>query len=65
MCIRDRFRTLAHWNPIFYLIDGARYGFAGVSDASALRGLLVCGLAVALVLALAWRWLDRGYRMKA
>ena len=61
----EPFRTLAHWNPIFYLIDGARYGFAGVSDAPALRGLLVCGLAVALVLALAWRWLDRGYRMKA
>ena len=58
-------RPLAHWNPIFYLIDGARYGFAGVSDAPALRGFLVCGLAVALVLALAWRWLDRGYRMKA
>ena len=61
----EPFRTLSHWNPIFYLIDGARYGFAGVSDAPALRGFLVCGLAVALVLALAWRWLDRGYRMKA
>ncbi|SIQ69752.1 ABC-2 type transport system permease protein [Paracoccus thiocyanatus] len=59
------FRMLAHWNPIFYLIDGARYGFAGVSDAPALRGLLVCGLAVALVLFTAWRWLATGYRMKA
>ena len=27
----EPFRTLSHWNPIFYLIDGARYGFAGVS----------------------------------
>ncbi|RDW12338.1 ABC transporter permease [Paracoccus thiocyanatus] len=59
------FRMLAHWNPIFYLIDGARYGFAGVSDAPALRGLMVCGLAVALVLFTAWRWLATGYRMKA
>jgi len=58
------FRALAHWNPIFYLIDGARYGIAGVSDAPAPRGLAVCGLAVALVLFTAWRWLARGYRMK-
>lgn len=58
------FRTLAHWNPIFYLIDGARYGFAGVSDAPVLRGLAVCGVTVVLVLWLGWRWLDSGYRMK-
>ncbi|MTH63301.1 multidrug ABC transporter permease [Paracoccus sp. DK608] len=58
------FRVLAHWNPIFYLIDGARYGIAGVSDAPPLRGLLVCLLAVAVVLYVAWRWLKTGYRMK-
>lgn len=58
------FRTLAHWNPIFYLIDGARYGFGGVSDAPVLRGLVVCGVTVVLVLWLGWRWLDSGYRMK-
>ncbi|MFT4012126.1 MAG: ABC transporter permease [Paracoccus sp. (in: a-proteobacteria)] len=58
------FRALAHWNPIFYLIDGARYGMAGVSDAPVWRGLLVCGLAVVLVLGIAWRWLSTGYRMK-
>ncbi len=59
------FRALAHWNPIFYLIDGARYGIAGVSDASPVLGLAVSALAVVLVLSLAWRWLDSGYRMKA
>lgn len=58
------FRLLAHWNPIFYLIDGARYGIAGVSDAPPLQGLIVCGVTVVLVLGLAWRWLDSGYRMK-
>ena len=35
----EPFRTLSHWNPIFYLIDGLRYGFAGASDAPPLRGL--------------------------
>ncbi|WP_240643501.1 ABC transporter permease [Paracoccus siganidrum] len=59
------FDTLSHWNPIFYLIDGARYGVTGVSDAPPLRGLVICGLCVAGVLWLAWRWLKSGYRMKA
>ena len=61
----EPFRTLAHWNPIFYLIDGARYGIAGVSDAPPLLGLAVCALSVVLVLGLALRWLSSGYRMKA
>lgn len=58
------FRAFSHANPIFYLIDGARYGFTGVSDASPVVGLAVCVAAVALVLGLAWDWLRRGFRMK-
>lgn len=60
----EPFSTLSHWNPIFYLIDGARYGVTGVSDAPPLRGLLVCSLVVVAVLCLCWRWLKSGYRMK-
>ena len=55
----------AHFDPIFYLIDGARYGVLGVSDASPVQGLLVCaGVTVALA-ALALRWFARGYRLKS
>ena len=61
----EPFRTLSHWNPIFYLIDGARYGFAGVSDADPALGLAVSLGTVALVAAIGWRWLRSGYRMKA
>nr|WP_318272717.1 ABC transporter permease [Paracoccus saliphilus] len=60
----EPFNTLSHWNPVFYLIDGARYGVTGVSDAPPLRGFLICGAVVLLVLALALRWLKTGYRMK-
>lgn len=60
----EPFRTLAHWNPIFYLIDGARYGIAGVSDAPVWRGFAVSVIAVAITLFIAWRWLKTGYRMK-
>ena len=58
------FREFSHANPIFYLIDGARFGFTGVSDASPVTGLVVCGVAVVLVLGLARDWLRRGFRMK-
>lgn len=58
------FRALTHLNPVFYLIDGARYGFIGQSDSSPWLGLAVC-LPVALAVnALVWLWLKRGYRMK-
>ena len=61
----EPFRTLSHWNPVFYLIDGARYGVTGVSDAPVWRGLVICTVVVGLILWLAWRWLKSGYRMKA
>ena len=61
----EPFHTLSHWNPIFYLIDGARFGFAGVSDADPALGLAVSLGTVALVAFIAWRWLRSGYRMKA
>ncbi|MDO5622156.1 MAG: ABC transporter permease [Paracoccus sp. (in: a-proteobacteria)] len=58
------FDMLAHINPIFYLIDGARFGFTGVSDASPWVGLLVCGATMAAILSLVWSWLRSGFRMK-
>lgn len=60
----EPFRTLSHWNPIFYLIDGARYGIAGVSDTSPWLGVAMCSAVVVAVLSIAWHWLKTGYRMK-
>ncbi|MEL6168274.1 MAG: ABC transporter permease [Pseudomonadota bacterium] len=58
-------QTLTHLNPIFYLIDGTRYGIIGASDSSPWLGLLVCGATTAAVLGLCWRWFRTGYRLKA
>lgn len=57
-------RTLTHFNPVFYLIDGVRYGFLGVSDASPALGVSVCLGVTAALVALCWHWFRRGYRLK-
>jgi len=57
--------VLSHLNPVFYLIDGVRYGTLGVSDSSPWVGLAVSGGATVAVLALAWHWFRIGYRLKS
>ncbi|MBM9594340.1 ABC transporter permease [Rhodobacteraceae bacterium MCCB 386] len=57
-------QTLTHLNPVFYLIDGVRYGVIGRSDSSPWLGLVVCLASTAAVLWLCWYWFKRGYRMK-
>jgi ABC-2 type transport system permease protein len=57
-------QALTHVNPVFYLIDGVRYGIIGRSDSSPLLGAAVCTVATAAVLTLCWWWFRRGYRLK-
>jgi ABC-2 type transport system permease protein len=58
-------QQLCHVNPFFYIIDGVRFGMIGVSDSNPWIGLGVVTVAGVLVLGVCWRWLDRGYRLKA
>ncbi|UWR83312.1 ABC transporter permease [Phaeobacter inhibens] len=58
-------RLLSHLNPVFYLIDGVRFGGIGTSDSSPLLGLLVCSLSSAAIGTLAWLMLRSGYRLKS
>src|SRR6056297_100566 len=57
--------TVSHVNPVFYMIDGARYGMIGVSDSAPALGLSVAVGATLAVCLLAWGLLARGYRLKA
>jgi len=60
----EPFRSLSHFNPFFYLIDGFRFGFIGASDGSILIG---AGLSAALTLGLAavcYQLFARGWRLK-
>jgi len=61
----EAMRIATHVNPVFYLIDGVRYGIIGQSDSSPWLGLAVCSLATVLVMALCWYWFRTGFRMKA
>jgi ABC-2 type transport system permease protein len=58
-------RTLTHWNPIFYLIDGLRYGVIGVSDSAPGLGLVVCVGSVLAIGAVCWAMFKTGYRLKS
>jgi ABC-2 type transport system permease protein len=55
---------LSHWNPVFYMIDGFRYGFFGVSDASPWLGLAVGAGCFAALAAFTLTLLERGYKLR-
>ncbi len=58
-------QQVSHFNPIFYMIDGFRYGFFGVSDVSPLTSLGVVA-ACFVVLTAFTLWLLRiGYKLRA
>ncbi|MFQ5561935.1 MAG: ABC transporter permease [Parvularculaceae bacterium] len=61
----EPFLTFSHFNPVFYLIDGFRYGFTGAAEASVLTGVLVT-LGVNTVLAV-WCYglIKSGYKLKS
>ncbi len=58
-------QRITHFNPIFYLIDGVRYGVLGVSDSDPVLGLAVCSLATLAIAGAAWAMFRTGYRLKA
>ena len=57
-------RAASHLNPFFYMVDGFRHGFFGVSDTNPWISLGVVGLAFAVVATLALQLLQRGYKVR-
>lgn len=54
----------SHFNPVFYLIDGFRYGFFGVSDVSPWLSLGVAATSLTLLGALTLSLLRSGYKLR-
>jgi len=58
-------QKVSHINPFFYMIDGFRYGFFGVSDASPWLSLGIVGAALAVSGAVAVHLLRIGYKIRS
>lgn len=55
----------SRFNPFFYMIDGLRYGFFGVSDAPIWQALAVVSVFFALLSAIALWMLRTGYKIRS
>jgi ABC-2 type transport system permease protein len=61
----EPFQTAAHFDPIFYLIDGFRAGFIGVSNTALATGAVVsAGFTFVAVLTVWWLF-KTGYKLKS
>jgi ABC-2 type transport system permease protein len=57
-------QKVSHLNPFFYMIDGFRYGFFGVSDVSPWISFGIVGTALVIVSAIAVNLLRIGYKIR-
>ncbi len=57
-------QRVSHLNPFFYMVDGFRYGFFGVSDASPWLSLTVVVGALTVVVSLCLCLLRSGYKLR-
>ena len=57
-------KAVSHLNPFFFMVDGFRHGFFGVSDTNPWLSLGIVGAAFALVSGIALQLLQRGYKIR-
>ena len=57
-------QTISHFNPFFYMIDGFRFGFFGISDVSPWFSLAIISVFFLGVAALTLKLLSSGYKLR-
>ena len=57
-------QDLSRYNPFFYMIDGFRYGFFGVSDINPALSLGISGASLLALTAVTLALLKRGYKLR-
>lgn len=57
-------QDISHLNPFFYMIDGFRYGFFGVSDVNPVISFTVAFAALAVTAGLTLKMLKSGYKLR-
>jgi ABC-2 type transport system permease protein len=60
----DFWQAVSHLNPFFYMVDGFRYGFFGVSDINPWISLVVVTASFAVSAAVALLLLRSGYKLR-
>ena len=61
----ETLQKISEWNPFFYIIDGFRYGFLGVSDGSIEFGLSYLTILSFLTWFAAYILCKKGYKIKS
>jgi len=61
----ETFQTVNLFNPVFYVIDGFRYGFTGHADGPVINGVIIVAVANIAALALVLSLLRAGWRLKS
>ena len=60
----EPFRSISHFNPFFYMIDGFRYGFIGHADGVVWIGAVATGVLTVALAILNWNIFRIGWRLK-
>ena len=60
----EPFRSASRFNPLFYLIDGFRYGFIGHAEQPLALGCVFVLILAVVLGGLVWRLFATGYRLK-
>ena len=58
-------KTISELNPFFYIIDGFRYGFLGISDGSIKFGLFYLTILSVITWFVAYILFKKGYKIKS
>jgi len=61
----EPFKSAAYFDPIFFLIDGFRYGFLDAANSNIMTGVIVSGASAFFASAGVWWMLRSGYKLKA
>ena len=61
----EPFLSFSKVNPVFYLIDGLRFGFTGVAEAPVLTGVLVTFMLMVALSGVCYGLVKSGYRLKS
>lgn len=61
----EPFKTLTHFDPIFYMINTVRYGMLGHSDVNPYWSLLAIAIFTTVIIVLNARLFKRGYKLRS